>query len=234
MDPIIELARRHNLQIIEDCAQALGATYNGKKTGSLGTAACLSFFPAKNFGAYGDGGMVVTNDPRLAQRIEALRQHGSTDKYYHHTPGLNSRLDELQAAVLRVKLRLLDTWNVHRRHRAASYTQLLQEIPGIRVPDVRPDSQHVFTRYVIRLENRAGLRGRLQQCLKRQGVETGIHYPLSLHLQKVYESLGYGLGIFPHSEQAQETVLSLPMFPELSDDQLALVVSAIQTCLAEG
>ena len=227
MDAILALARRYGLKVIEDCAQALGAEYKGRKVGSLGDAGCLSFFPAKTLGAFGDGGMVVTNNPQIAERVEMLRHHGSRVKYYHLIPGFNSRLDALQAAILRVKLRHLDRWNDSRRLIAALYGKLLGEIDGLQTSCQQPHTDPVFNYYTIRLEDFRASREQLQQHLKSEGIDTTIYYPLSLHLQEAYQPLGYKLGDLPESEHAQEEVLSLPMYPELSEEQIQRIVKAI-------
>jgi dTDP-4-amino-4,6-dideoxygalactose transaminase len=227
MNSIMELARKYNLKIIEDCAQALGTEYRGKRVGAIGDAGCLSFFPSKVLGAYGDGGMVVTDDPDIADRVKMLRIHGAKEKYFNIIPGFNSRLDELQAAILRVKLRHLDRWNDTRRQKASIYAHLLGEIDGIEPPYPAPDSHHIFTYYTIRVGNSRG-RDRLREYLNSQGITTAIYYPLSLHLQEVYKSLGYKPGDCPESEQAQEEVLSLPMYPELDDEQIKVIAKAIQ------
>ncbi len=227
MTPILELAAKYNLKVIEDCAQALGAKYNGKKVGSLGDAGCLSFFPSKVLGAYGDGGMVVTNSPEVAEQMEMLRNHGCKQKYYHLIPGFNSRLDSLQAALLRVKLRYLDQWIEQRRHNAALYAELLGASEGIETPYTAPYNYNVFNYYTIRLPNPGVNRDKLAKHLGAQGIDTAIYYPLSLHLQDVYKSLGYKAGDFPESEKAQEQTLSLPMYAELSQEQIGFIVKAI-------
>jgi len=257
MDPILELARKYNLNVIEDCAQSLGAVYyrhqsrvpspqspvtshqspnptnstnstNCQRVGSLGDAGCLSFFPSKVLGAYGDGGMVVTNSPDIAEKVAMLRNHGCKQKYYHLVPGFNSRLDELQAAILRVKLTHLDEWIEHRRRKASLYSELLGQIEGIEPPFVARYGSHVFNYYTVRL-NRAKLnRDNLREFLTSQGIATAIYYPLSLHLQEVYRPLGYQAGDFPQSERAQAEVLSLPIYPELSEEQIAQIVDAIK------
>lgn len=227
MEPILGISKKHNLTIIEDCAQALGAEYRGKKVGSIGDAGCLSFFPAKNLGAYGDGGMVVTNDTKIAEVVDILRKHGARTSYYHLLPGFNSRLDTIQAAILRVKLKHLDEWNELRRSRANLYDQLLSQIDGIEPPCVGEHSRPSVNYYTIRLKDSRLNRDELRKHLETKGIQTAVYYPLSLHLQEVYESLGYKPGDFPQSELAQEQVLSLPMYPELSQRQIEEVVSAI-------
>jgi len=231
MNPILELGKKYNLEVIEDCAQALGAKYNGKRVGSLGDAGCLSFFPSKVLGAYGDGGMVVTNNPEIAKRVAMLRNHGGEEKYYHLIPGFNSRLDELQATILRVKLRHLDDWIELRRQKASVYSQLFEQIDGIQPPYIAPESYHIFNYYTLRLENGKVNRDRLREQLNAKGIATAIYYPFSLHLQQVYKPLGYKPGDFPVSEQAQEEILSLPIYPELEDGQIEKITQAIRNCL---
>jgi dTDP-4-amino-4,6-dideoxygalactose transaminase len=290
MDPIIELARKHNLKVVEDCAQALGATYtksqspsqsqskshsesqsesNSKseskskiyKVGSLGDVGCISFFPTKVLGAYGDGGMMVTNNPEIAETVRVLRVHGSKTTYQHIMHGFNSRLDALQAAILRVKLKHLDEWNEQRRSKAALYTRLLSQVDGISTPHTAPYAHHIFNYYTISLhqtlrsesesqpksksesdsvsqspsQSRSqpesqseSLRNSLQQYLASRGIQTMVYYPLSLHLQEVYKYLGYSPGDFPQSERAQEQVLTLPVYPELRDEQIERIVETIR------
>ncbi len=227
LEPILELGKRHDLKIIEDCAQALGAEYKDRKVGSIGDAGCLSFFPAKNLGAYGDGGMVVTNDPKFSETVEILRKHGSKISYSYLVPGFNSRLDALQAAILSIKLKHLDEWIDRRRRNAELYSRLLGEVESIEPPYIAPDSYHVFNYYTIRVKNPGRSRDKLQEYLFSQGIATAIYYPLSLHLQEVYKPLGYKVGDFPESEQAQEQVLSLPMYPELSEEQIESITRLI-------
>jgi dTDP-4-amino-4,6-dideoxygalactose transaminase len=229
MNPILELGKKYNLKVIEDCAQALGARYKGKEVGSLGDAGCLSFFPSKVLGAYGDGGMVVTNSPEIAEKMRMLRNHGCKEKYYHLIPGFNSRLDEFQAAILRVKLRHLNEWIELRQRKASLYSHFFDQTDGIQPPYVAPGSYHIFNYYTIRLQNDKLNRGKVQRYLSAQGIATAIYYPLSLHLQQVYKHLGYKSGDFPVSEQAQEEVLSLPIYPELQDDKIEKVTKAIET-----
>lgn len=231
MGAILELGKRYNLKIIEDCAQALGAEYKGKKVGSISDAGCFSFFPAKNLGAFGDGGMVITNDQQIAEVVSMLRHHGSRVSYYHLLPGFNSRLDALQAAILMVKLKYLDDWNRLRREKALLYTQLLGEIDDVEPPYIEKHSLTSANYYTIRLQNPHIDRSELRKYLKSKGIETAVYYPLSLHLQEVYKPLGYKPGDFPKSELAQERVLSLPMFPELSEAQIEEVVSQVNSFL---
>jgi dTDP-4-amino-4,6-dideoxygalactose transaminase len=227
MDPIVEFARARKLPVIEDNAQAIGATYKGRPTGSLADIACLSFYPTKNLGAYGDAGMVVTKSAELAERIRTLRNHGQTEKYVSSEPGWNSRLDELQAAILRVKLRHLGTWQKARQAHAAEYTRRLSQIPGV-MPPVAPDGyEHVFHQYTIRVEKR----DELHRGLSERKIGSAVYYPVPLHLQPIYASLGHKLGDLPHAERAAKEVLSLPMFPELRGDQLVRVADAIADSL---
>lgn len=227
MNPVLKLARKYNLKVIEDCAQALGAEYRGKRIGSIGDAGCLSFFPSKVLGAYGDGGMIVTNNPDIAEKAKMLGNHGCKEKYYQLIHGFNSRLDSIQAAILRVKLRHLNEWIELRRQKASVYCQLLQRIDRIKPPYVAPYSRHVFNYYTIRLNSRLS-RDKLKEFLSSQGIATAIYYPLSLHLQEVYKPLGYEPGDFPQSEHAQEEVLSLPIYPELEDQQIERIVGLIK------
>jgi dTDP-4-amino-4,6-dideoxygalactose transaminase len=227
MDPITAFGRTRNLPVIEDNAQAIGASYKGRTTGSLGDVACLSFYPTKNLGAYGDAGMVVTKSAELAVRIRTLRNHGQTEKYVSSEPGWNSRLDELQAAILRVKLRHLPAWQRARRAHAAEYTRRLSQIPGV-MPPAAPDGyEHVFHQYTIRVEKR----DELHRALAERKIGSAVYYPVPLHLQPLYASLGHQLGDFPHAERAAKEVLSLPMFPELRDQQIARVTDAISEFL---
>src|SRR6266404_102705 len=223
MDPILAFAKARRLPVIEDNAQAIGASYRGRRTGSLGHAACLSFYPTKNLGAYGDAGMVVSNSKELSERIRTLRNHGQTAKYFSSEPGWNNRLDELQAAILRVKLRHLSNWQRARQANAAEYTRLLSQIPGVMPPIVPEGFEHVFHQYTIRIERRDAL----QQFLSERKIGCTVYYPYPLHLQPLYASLGHKPGDFPHSERAAQEVLSLPMYPELRKEQIARVVEAI-------
>jgi len=226
MGAIVALAEKYNLKIIEDAAQAIGAAYKGKKVGSFGDAACLSFFPTKNLGAFGDAGMVVTDNPDLADKVRLLRVHGARPKYYHQLLGVNSRLDELQAAVLKLKLEHLSRWNERRRSIASLYSQLLKGLAEeglLRLPSVPEGMEHIFHQYTIQ----AGERDKLQAWLKERGIGSTIYYPQPLHLQKVFASYGHKEGDFPVAERAAREVLSLPMFPELTDDEVKIVAEAI-------
>ncbi|GAG63038.1 unnamed protein product, partial [marine sediment metagenome] len=225
MDSIIKLAKKYNLKIIEDAAQAHGAEYKGKKVGSIGDVGCFSFYPGKNLGAYGDAGMVVTNNERMAEKVKLLRNHGRiTKKYEHEIEGYSSRLDNLQAAILRVKLRHLNKWNESRRRNAKKYNELLNNIDRIITPYEANYAKHVYHLYVIRTE-----RGRdeLREELKSKGIATGIHYPIPLHLQLAYKYLEYKKGDFPITEKVSQEILSLPMFAELSDEQITKIVSLV-------
>ncbi len=227
MGPVLELAKKYNLRLVEDCAQALGAEYKGEKVGSFGDAGCLSFFPSKTLGAYGDGGMVVTNSSETAEKVDMLRKHGSKVSYYYLLHGFNSRLDALQAAILRVKLKHLDDWNRRRREKALLYAQRLSQINGIVLPYSEKHSLSAFSYYTIRVKDFRIDRSKLRQHLESKGIQTIIYYPLSLHLQEVYKPLGYKPGDFPESESAQEQVLSLPMYPELNEEQIEAIVNAV-------
>ena len=245
MDPIMETARRHGLHVVEDVAQALGATYKGRKAGSFGDAGCLSFFPSKNLGGFGDGGMVVTNNEELAERVEMLRRHGGRVKYYHDELGLNSRLDELQAAILRVKFPHLSQWNELRRKRAHRYNELLADVPEITPPHELTDQgpvvpkgeqasgsnsvlEAVYHQFTVQLDDRDAVSKRL----KEEGIASAIYYPVPLHLQKVHAHLGYGPGSMPNSERVAQRCLSLPIFPELSEEQIRRVVTTLGDAVA--
>ena len=223
MDPILAFAKSRKLPLIEDCAQAIGALYKSRRAGSFGDAACFSFYPTKNLGAYGDAGMVVSNSAELAAHLGTLRNHGQTAKYRSSEPGWNSRLDEMQAAVLRVKLRHLAEWQGTRRSHAAEYTRLLQQVPGIMPPHEPEGLEHVYHQYTIRTEQRDAL----QRHLAARRTGTTVYYPYPLHLQPLYAHVGHRAGDFPHAERAAQEVLSLPMYPELRKDQIAHVVEAI-------
>ena len=222
MDPILKLADRHGLRVIEDACQAHGALYRRKRVGPLGDAGCFSFYPSKNLGAYGDGGVLVTNSARIATLARSLRHHGELEKGRHFHKGLNSRLDTLQAAILRVKLNYLSRWNLLRRRHAALYTRLLKPL-GLVTPTEAPYARHVYHLYVIRTPER----DRLRSYLARHGVSTGIHYLIPIHLQRAYRDLGYRRGDFPVAEQLSREVLSLPMHPFLKETQIRYVCGLI-------
>ena len=224
MDPIMKIARKYNLKIIEDACQAHGAEYKSKKAGSIGNASCFSFYPSKNLGAFGDGGMVVTNDGEIAQRVKMFRDYGQLKKYEHLIEGYNSRLDEIQAAILIAKLKRLDEWNELRRKNASVYDELLGDVDEVITPIETEYARHVYHLYVIRTEKRDGL----QEYLKSSDIFAGLHYPIPLHLQKAYEYLEYREGDFPVTEKCAKEILSLPMFPELTDAQIEKVVTGIK------
>jgi len=223
MDPILEIARRHKLIVIEDACQAHGAEYKGKRAGSLGDLAAFSFYPGKNLGAYGEGGMVVTSNPEFAKKVRMLRDWGAEKKYHHVLKGYNFRLEGIQGAVLRVKLRHLEAWTEARRKAAAHYDRGLSGI-GVTVPQPKPHQRHVYHVYAIRTKQRQAW----QDALNAQGVQTGIHYPFPVHLLPAYLDLGFKPGDFPHSEQAANEVLSLPMFAELTAEQCETVARAVR------
>jgi dTDP-4-amino-4,6-dideoxygalactose transaminase len=222
MDPILDLADRHGLAVIEDAAQAIGAEYKGRRAGSMGLLGCLSFYPTKNLGAYGDAGMVITNDASLAAKLDVLRRQGGRDRYYHDVLGFNSRLDSMQAAILRVKLRYLEAWQEQRRAAARRYDALLAGLPVI-TPYVRPDVRHVYHQYTLRAPRRDELAG----FLRGRDIGSMIYYPLPLHRQKMYAGLGMAEGSLPQAEAAGREVLSLPMYPELTAAQQEEVAAAI-------
>ncbi|MFA6145791.1 MAG: DegT/DnrJ/EryC1/StrS family aminotransferase [Patescibacteria group bacterium] len=224
MDKIMEIAKKHKLYVIEDCAQAIGAKYKGKNVGSFGEFGCLSFFPSKNLGAYGDGGMVLTNNEKLAEKIKMLRQHGSRKKYYHETLGVNSRLDALQAAILRVKLKYLNKWEKGRQQKAKKYNQNLAKIKGISIPYLAENNEHVYHQYTIRAQKR----DELQQYLTQNNIPSVIYYPVPLHLQPVFKNLGFKEGDLPETEKAGKEVLSLPIYPELPEKNQKFIIEKIK------
>ncbi len=223
MDAIRETAKRHAIPIVEDNAQAIGATYKGKPTGALGDVACISFYPTKNLGAYGDAGMIVTNSAEMGARLRTLRNHGQSSRYSSVEPGWNSRLDEIQAAILRVKLRYLREWERARRSHAATYAKLLAPVSIVRTPNIPAGYEHVFHQYTIR----APRRDELQKFLNERKIGNAVYYPVPLHLQPIYARLGHGRGAFPEAERTSDEVLSLPMFPELREEQVQRVAEAI-------
>jgi dTDP-4-amino-4,6-dideoxygalactose transaminase len=223
MDALLDIARQHDLVVIEDAAQAHGAVYKSRRVGSIGDLGCFSFYPGKNLGAYGEGGMVVTNNARYAQAVQLLRDWGAEHKYCHTMQGYNYRLEALQAAILRVKLRYLEEWTASRRSHAARYDELLAD-SDVQTPAVMPYAQHVYHVYAIRTAHRNSL----QQTLQDRGIQTGIHYPIPVHLQPAHADLGYRAGSFPHAEQAADEVLSLPMFAELTATQIEQVAASVR------
>lgn len=223
MDPLLELASKYHLRIIEDACQAHGAEYKGRKAGSLGDAAAFSFYYSKNLGAYGEGGFITTNDPELYRRVRMIRDHGSERRYYHDLVGMNARLDEIQAVVLRAKLPHLLEWNQQRRAHASLYNQLLKSSPAV-TPVENADNTHIYHLYVVRVPRR----DELQAYLKEHTIFTGIHYPVPNHLQPVLKSLGYRKGDFPITEQVVSEIISLPMFAELTSDEIRTVADTVK------
>lgn len=239
MTRLMDIATRHNLVVIEDCAQSVGAEWQSQKVGSIGHVGCFSFYPTKNLGACGDGGATTTNDRALAAAMRMLKEHGQSSRYFYEEIGYNSRLDALQAVILSIKLRYLDSWNAQRREKAALYGEFLSRVPGVAVPKELPEAKGVWNQYTIRLTSpedapnpsgnfRDSVRTKLQEC----GIGSMVYYPLPLHLQPVYKSLGYLTGQLPQAEQVCREVLSLPMFPELSRDQQERAIYGLKDCLA--
>ena len=226
MDPIQEIARRHNLVVVEDAAQAHGTEYKGRRSGSLADLSCFSFYPGKNLGAYGEGGAVVTNDERYAKTIRMMRDWGQERKYHHVVQGYNYRMEGFQGAILGVKLKYLERWTEARRAHARRYTALLDEL-GVATPQEAPDTRHVFHVYAIRVPDRENVQKQLQAA----GIGTAIHYPIPVHLQKSFAHLGYKAGDFPISERLADAVLSLPMYPEMTDAQIDETVATISHAL---
>ncbi len=224
MDPIMDLAKRHNLKVIEDAAQAIGATYKGRKAGSMGDIGCLSFFPSKNLGAFGDGGMIVTNDLPLSERVKLLRVHGSSVRYIHSAIGMNSRLDNLQAAVLRVKLKYLDKWLAKRRENAAYYNEHLRDLP-IELPYTPSYNTHTYHLYVLRARSESA---QIMKFLMESGIETRAYYPIPLHLQECYRTLGYREGDLKEAESAARRTFSVAVYPELENKELDYVAGKIK------
>jgi len=224
MDPVISISRKYGLSVVEDACQAHGAEYKGVKAGALGDAAAFSFYYSKNLGAYGEGGMVVTKDREIATAVQMLRNHGTRERYQHELLAMNARLDEVQAAVLRVKLPYLDRWNAARRTWAEEYSRRLADLEEVVTPVAQAYAKHVFHLYVIRTPER----DRLQKWLKSHGVSTGIHYPIPVHLQEACSGFGYSPGSLPETEAAAREILSLPMYPELTMDEVTYVCRTIR------
>jgi len=222
MDPIMACAHRHGIAVIEDAAQAHGAQYKGRPVGSLGNLACFSFYPGKNLGAYGEGGMVVTDKPAIADRIRMLRDWGQSSRHHHDVVGFNYRMDGIQGAILRVKLNYLERWTEARRANADTYTRLLAGT-NVSTPVGVPDARHVYHIYAVR----SAFRDELSRSLTQAGVQTGLHYPIPVHLQQAYLDPRYRRGDFPHSERAASEVLSLPMYPELTHSQIEFICERI-------
>lgn len=227
MDAISEAAARSGVPVVEDACQSIGARYKGKRAGSIGAAGCLSFFPSKNLGGFGDGGMIVTDDASLADAARMLRVHGGRERYYHDVVGINSRLDALQAAVLLVKMKHLDGWHEGRRKNAAYYDRELSRVEGVAIPYVEPHNESVYNQYVIRVKERDALRDHL----RNRGVGCDVYYPVPLHLQKCFAFLGGKAGDFPESERAARETLALPVYPELGTAEKEYVVSSVREFL---
>ena len=230
MEPILSIARRHRLRVVADAAQAHGATYRGEPVGGLGDAVCFSFYPGKNLGAYGDAGAVVTNDANVMKRVAMLRDHGRTGKYEHITEGFSCRLDGLQAVILSAKLPRLDRWNESRRAHARLYAHVLEDVDGVRTPPEAAGARHVWHLYVIQLEDREMVAARLAAA----GVATGVHYPVPLHRQPAYAGMKLDVGSFPIAEEQARTILSLPMYPELTAEQIRYVATELKAAVAES
>lgn len=229
MDPILALARQYGAVVVEDAAQAIGAEYKGQRCGAIGTIGCFSFYPGKNLGGYGDSGALTTNDPEIADALYKLRVHGGTNKYFHEMVGINSRIDTLQAAVLQVKMRHLDQWTAARQHNAATYQRLLANAP-IQIPKAAPyQTRHVWNQFTILADRRDELKAHLAA----HGIGTEIYYPLPLHLQECFADLGYEAGQMPVSESVASRALSLPVYPELSPEDLAYVADAVLAFYSE-
>jgi dTDP-4-amino-4,6-dideoxygalactose transaminase len=230
MDPILEFGRKHGLFVIEDACQAHGATYEGRRVGTFGDTACFSFYPGKNLGAFGEAGAIVTNNGELDEKIKILRDHGQVRKYFHSAIGWNCRMDGIQAAVLRIKLRQLENANQRRRAHAAQYDAGLKDCDEVIRPTQAAYAQHVYHIYAIRVSNR----DETIKCLTDQGIATGIHYPVPVHLQEAYSTLGYAPGAFPIAERCASEFVSLPMYPELTYSQVEQVIDAVKGAVAAG
>lgn len=228
MGKVLDIANTHGLKVIEDCAQSFGAHYKFTRTGSFADAGCFSFFPSKNLGCYGDGGMITTDSDKVAEELRSLRNHGSKVRYYHDTIGYNSRLDEIQAGILRVKLKRIETYNRLRRERASQYSASLSQIPGITVPAELTGYFHVYHQYTIMAQKR----DRIMEALKEKEIASAIYYPVPLHLQKSYKGLGYREGDLPITEEAAKKAVSLPIYPELPPEAAALVCDTIKSCFS--
>ncbi len=227
MDPLMNIAEKYNLAVIEDACQAIGANYKGKKAGSVGLSGAFSFFPSKNLGGYGDGGMIVTNNGDFAEKVRKLRKHGSGKTYYHDMIGYNSRLDAMQAAILNAKFPYLDKWSESRKKNANYYNEQFKRIESIEIPEVKEYNYHIYHQYTIKVTE--SKRDKLQNYLKENNIGTKVYYPLPLHLQPCFKYLGYKQGDFPVAEEMSKRVLSIPVFPELTDNQLDYVIQHIET-----
>ena len=237
MTELMAIAKKHQLYVIEDCAQATGAVWSDRKIGSVGDVGCFSFFPTKNLGACGDGGAITTNDPAIAKQMRILKEHGSPSRYRHDFVGINSRIDAVQAVILSIKLPYLDRWNQQREQAARYYQELLQYVEALKLPQALPGGISVWNQYTVRVKqqssSKANGREILQQKLRERGVISMIYYPIPLHLQPVYKDLGYQKGQLPKVEQAAREVLSLPMFPGISTVEQEQVVNALKDSLLE-
>ena len=229
MDPILDIAKRHDIFVIEDAAQAHGAEYKGRKAGSIGDAAAFSFYPGKNLGAYGEGGAVTTNSDKIKEFVHLYRDHGSREKYIHEFEGHNMRMEGFQGAILGVKLKYIEKWTESRRKHASYYNELLSQIEAIKTQQELSDTRHVYHLFMVRVEERE----RLQHYFNEHGISSGFHYKYPLHLQKAYSYLGYRQGDFPVTEKVMEEIISLPMFPELKNDQIEYVVENIRNFLKQ-
>jgi dTDP-4-amino-4,6-dideoxygalactose transaminase len=229
MDPLMNISEKYNIAVIEDACQAIGANYKGKRAGSVGLSGAFSFFPSKNLGGYGDGGMVVTNDADFAEKVRRLRKHGSGKTYYHDMIGYNSRLDAMQAAILNAKFPYLDKWSESRRKNAGYYNERFKRMESIDIPEVKEYNYHIYHQYTIKVTE--GKRDKLQNYLKENNIGTKVYYPLPLHLQPCFKYLGYKQGDFPMAEEMSKLVLSLPIFPELTDEHLEYITQNIGTFL---
>ncbi len=230
MDAIMDIARRHNLYVIEDACQAIGALYKGKMVGSIGDIGCFSFYPTKNLGAMGDGGLLTTNSENIKNRVLALRNHGGAIRYHHDEIGVNSRLDEVQAAILRVKLNHINEWNKKRRENAARYNELFAKCSDVITPVELDDTYCVYHQYTVKIPNRDNIHKMLQE----RGIGAMLYYPIPLHMQKVHEYLGMGKGSLPNTEKNTEVVISLPMFPELTAEEQKTVADTLIQCIEES
>jgi dTDP-4-amino-4,6-dideoxygalactose transaminase len=228
MGPLMDLSKKHGIPVVEDCAQAHGATYHGQSVGTFGVCGCFSFYPGKNLGAYGEGGAVVTNDDEVAGRLRRLRDHGQAQRYHHDEVGFNYRMDAMQGAILGIKLARLAGWTESRRRLARRYQEELAGLP-IRLPVEPPERRHVWHLFVVLHERRDEIR----KGLEERGVQTGLHYPIPVHLQKAYAHLGYGRGEFPVAERVARECLTLPLFSEMTERQQDAVIEAIEDVLAE-
>ena len=230
MDKIMDIAKRHNLRVIEDCCQAIGATYKGQTVGTFGDFGCLSFYPTKNLGGMGDGGLLMTNSESLKDRVIALRNHGGAVRYHHDEIGVNSRLDEIQSAILRVKLPHLKKWNEQRREHAAYYNKLFANCSDIVTPVEAADTYCIYHQYTVKIPNRDAV----HQMLRENGIGAMLYYPIPLHLQKVHEYLNVGKGSLPHTERDTELVISLPMFPEITEEEQDTVAKTLIECIEKS